>query len=445
MPSFPLFSSPITAMRSQSVAMQTIGDNIANINTEGYKAARTSFASIVAGKNNGGSLETLAGARPFTQIFAEKEGGYEQSVNDLDVAIQGKGFFITNTSTNPADLASGSFELTDNGRFAEFAFQPDTAATATATTEELYLVDNKGNFVLGWPFNAATSAFDVDLTGTGGLQPIQLNQGSNTIISEATTAVDITANLDASTATGAAVDIGFTVHDGTEIPNLTNGVQGVLAPTSRAPVFTFTKDAANNSWTVTGAATNGTITSPAFPLTLTFDETGRSPNFGGAGSTLTLAVTWTNPAATTSTTVDFADLTSFGGETFVESNESNGFPQGIFENAFITNNGVVAASFTNGLTRNIAQIAMADVTSANLMEPVSGTHFRPTLASGDIQLFDFTTTSRASFLPNAFETSTTNVEQEFTNLIITQRSYSSAATALRTVDEMTRTASDLKN
>lgn len=446
MPSFPLFSSPITAMRSQTTAFAAIGDNIANAETDGYKITDIRFSSIVGGKNDGGTIETLAGARPKAQTFIEKDGNISQSTLALDTAIIGQGFYLTNTTTDPADLTAGTLELTDNGRFQTTVVQPDTSATATTDTEEQYLIDNKGNFVLGWPFDVATETFSVDTTSTDSLEPVQLNVGRNTIVAEATTNTIVEANLNSELNTGDSVDITITIFDGQEVNNLVNDVQGNLASTARSMTFTFTKTATPNEWTVTGSPLNGTETSPAFPITLTFDSAGVNPDFGGAGSTLNLAVDWTDaPAVSTSSTVDFSGLTSFGGESFVETNESDGFPQGIFASAFFTDNGVVNARFTNGQTRPLYRLALADVISPDLMESVKGTHFRVTEASGDIELFDFANSSRASFVKNAFETSTVQLEDEITKMIIAQRSYSTAATALRTVDEMVRTASELKN
>ncbi len=446
MPAFPLFSSAITAMRAQSSAFAAIGDNIANLQTEGYKATDIRFSSLVSGRNGGGTLETLAGARPKSQTFIEKDGNIEQSPLDLDSAILGQGFYLTNTTTDPNDLSAGTLELTDNGRFTTTVIQPDTSATATTDTEEQYLVDNKGNFVLGWPFNATTNTFDVDTTSSDSLQPIQLNVGGNTIVAEATTLTEVTANLDAGAATGTEVDISIVIHDGQEANNLINGVQGNLGSTSRSMTFTFTKTANVNEWTVTGTPLNGTATSPAFPLTLTFDSIGQTPDFGGAGTSLNLSVNWTDaPAVTTTSSVDFSQLTSFGGESFVTENESDGFPQGIFQSAFLSDNGVVNARFTNGQTRPLFQLGFADVISPDLMQAVTGTHFRVTEASGELQLFDFSTSTRAEFKTNSFENSTVQLESEVAKMIVAQRSYSSAATALKTVDEMVRTATEIKN
>ncbi len=147
---------------------------------------------------------------------------------------------------------------------------------------------------------------------------------------------------------------------------------------------------------------------------------------------------------TTPLSLDIADLTQFAGQGQITETDIDGNTDGALRDVFFGDGGRVIGEFSNGQERAIAQFALGDVVSPNRMKLVGETHFATNADSGELQLYDFATTSRADFVPSALEGSTVDFAQQFTDLIVTQRAYSSAATTLRTVDEMTQVAAQLK-
>ena len=114
------------------------------------------------------------------------------------------------------------------------------------------------------------------------------------------------------------------------------------------------------------------------------------------------------------------------------------------KSASFTNDGIVLGEFTNGLVRPVAKVAAATVANTNGLKPTEDTHFLLTPDSGTLTLREPDMTDLVNFVAGGYETSTTELSEEVTLMIQTQRAYSSAATSLKTVDEMTKTATELK-
>ena len=146
------FSPSISAIRSNAKSYDVIGENIANSRTPGYKAASTRFAEQIAGKSDG-ARGSFGGVKPVLQRFIDQAGQVSSSNGPLDIAIQGKGFFVTN-----ADISGGDeFQFTRSGQFG-------LTMLDTSGTEETYITDVSGQFVFGWPADSDGASFT---TGTG--------------------------------------------------------------------------------------------------------------------------------------------------------------------------------------------------------------------------------------------------------------------------------------
>ncbi|NMM46271.1 flagellar hook-basal body complex protein [Rhodospirillaceae bacterium KN72] len=429
MVAYSLFSSAVTAMRANSVAFGNISDNIANTTTTGYKAGQIRFQDMVGSKNAGSVSPQLMGTQAHQQVFRTREGVITTSGLDLDGAISGRGFFVTSTSVTPSD---DTLELTDAGRFA------GTLVTNDAGDEEVYLTDIKGNYVLGWPYDDSNNTFDIDTTNTSSLQPIRIDNEAATFPAEATTLASLGVNLPATAAAGDTYSFDMPIYDGTGIDDNLNDEQQLIA--------TFTKVAATNTWEMTLSGTDGTVTAPAAqPLTMVFSPSGDLETIDGvATDEISVGVDWTLSGASNSVTLSLAGSTQYGNESDQLDLEVNGNPQGQLSNVFLGKNGNVVGVFSNGQQRPIARLALGNTTEPNRLLDSGNTHWRVGPNSGEIVLYDFENTSMAAFVPQAVEESTTELANEFTNMIVTQRAYSSASTALRTVDEMVRTATELK-
>ena len=417
-----LFASSITAIQGNAEAFGSISQNIANATTPGHKEQRTRFSDLLVDSERvpGNVFPAFRGTSTHLRRNVRQEGSIEASQNNLHLALSGRGFFVVNPNID----GSGETLLTDSG-------QLQRRVVNNGGTEEVYLVDNVGNFVQGFPFDVASGTFTVS-TSAAGLQPVRLDAGAQPFQASASTTASINANLNPDEVIGNSFDVGLTLFDGS---GSADGIQDRRTLNAR-----FTKTANFNEWSLDFVGTDATVTSPAAGTLVTFNSDGSiiSP------TNVTLDVTWANPAATTSTAVDFSNLGSFAPQNVLVETRSNGFEEGQLNSTSINENGEIIGIFTNGQTRPLAKIAIGDVVNPELLAPRTDTHFALSNLSGPLQIFEADISGRARFVPNALETSNVDLGEELVSIIETQRAYSSAATTLRTIEEMLETATDLK-
>ena len=122
-----------------------------------------------------------AGIKPSIQNFVDKQGIIESTNRTLDVAIDGSGFFVTNSASD----GSGDFQFTRAGQF-------DLTVLDPGATETTFITDSGGNFVFGWPSDGL-GGFSTG-TGVTSLGPMQVDPSANTLAATETTIVDIDAN-----------------------------------------------------------------------------------------------------------------------------------------------------------------------------------------------------------------------------------------------------------
>jgi flagellar hook-basal body protein len=227
------FAASTLGMLSQSHALDTIGNNIANINTGGFRATETRFATVLSDTVGGiNSLQSdLGGVRPLDINRIDQQGRLISSQNPLDVAISGQGFFVLNTQLN----GSGETLYTRDGAF-NIGNGPLTTATAddgsTLSVHEGYLVDKNGYFVQGW-----TAAADGTFPTSGSLSSLRIDQFAFATTGVATTSAELSLNLPAGALAGDTETFSFVAYDSAFNP------QDVT--------LTFTKGTPVNTWTMT--------------------------------------------------------------------------------------------------------------------------------------------------------------------------------------------------
>jgi flagellar hook protein FlgE len=203
----PMFSIPLSGLDAASEALAVISNNLANLNTTGYKDEQTSFRDLfyqTIGTNGSGPIQVGAGTAVSSISGLFTNGAMAQTGVGTDVAIAGNGFFAIQEN-------NGAVTFTRDGHF--------------SVNSKGQLVTDTGDFVMGYP------AVNGVIPPGQSLAPITLGQGQVSP-PNATTAMQMTANLDASAATGAIFSTPLTVYDSL-------GVSHVLT-------FNFTKTAANN-------------------------------------------------------------------------------------------------------------------------------------------------------------------------------------------------------
>jgi len=413
---FSSLSAAFTGMRSHTDAMRSISDNIVNVQTPGYKTANTRFKEMISeiGRTQNRIFQEHMGVAPETQFFIDKQGTIEFTNRALDVAIQGKGFFVSNTEPD----GSGSIELTRNGQLLN-------KSVNIGGTDQLFLSDVKGNVVMGWPTDD-TGAFQIG-TGVGSLQPIRIDSNAFSITARASTQALLQVNLKNDAATGESFNVDLAVFD--------------QVGTGHNIKFNFAKTATLNTWDVTPSFTDGTTIAQTVPFQMTFDEQGLvvSP------TSQTLDLTFSNTGGgTASVAIDFSNMSQFAGDFTLLDLSADGNANGLLDSINFDETGAVIGNFSNGTSRNLYKLPIAIVDEPNKLDLRFNTHYAANAASGEISLFEADQSGLGDFVAGSLEASTTDLATEFNNMIIAQQSFAMNGQSFRTIDQMAQIAYELK-
>ena len=392
----------ISGLNANATAMTVIGDNIANVNTTGFKANRASFANVLSqslGGSSGGDIGRGVEFWGTSPLWTQ--GSLENTGSPTDLAINGKGFFVVqdNTGSNFYTRA-GQFHLDEAGD----------------------MVNPDGYLVQG---------YQIDSTGSlGNLTTISI-PGERISPPSATTELSFDINLDSRTTTNGTYSTSQTVFD-----SLGNAIPLTL---------TFTRQAAAQTWSVAGsvAAPNGPVTiNGGASAAITFDNSGNmtAPAADGA-----LAITLANGAATPlSITWDLydaggtnlGDITGFASSSATTFQYQNGYASGVLRSISVDEDGVVTAAYSNGQLIPTYQIALADFPSYDGLAKMGQNLYAESLASGQPMPGVAGNGRLGSITPSAIEMSNIDLAQEFVKMITTQRAFQANSRVITTSDEI---------
>lgn len=417
------FSTALSALSAMATAVDVVGNNLANLNTTGFKASTVSFRDLVTQSMGSGLGETQIGfgvAQPLT--FRQFNQGSVQTTGGLlDTAIQGDGFFIVRDS-------AGRVLYTRAGNF--------------LTDKNGLLMTNTGMRVQGWsaidPLTGAVNT--VGATGdivvpVGTLKPPAV-----------TTDFSIDMNLDANALVGAT--------------SLATAPMKVFDSLGNSHVLTihFQKTAAN-TWSygvsvpaeeVGGAATDPPVellaTAPAPTLVFNPDGTLDTPadgapitfTLGAAGDDFTdgaapLPLTW-DPY----TALGVGRITQFGQPSALSASSQNGSGAAQLIRVGLSNGGGVLAQYSNGDQVVVAQLALASIRNPDSLLAAGDNAFQLSARSAIPALGMPGTGGRGSIVGGALEASTVDIAQEFTRLIVYQRGYQANSRVVTTQDNLSQ-------
>jgi flagellar hook protein FlgE len=402
------FSIPLTGLNADQTELNTIANNIANLNTTGFKSQSTSFEDLfyqqvgASGSGDpvlaGQGVKIAANSTDFTPGSIGTTAG-----SSSDVALTGNGFFVVDNGGTQEYTRAGDFQTDQNGN--------------------LTTID--GLAVMGYPAaggvvntNAPLTAIQIPLGATQQPQP--------------TTQFSLNAtNLDASAAAGTVVPAQVTVYDS--------------LGQSHVATVNFTKAAAANTWNYnislpagdyTGATANttGTLTfnSNGQLATPTADVTGIS--FAGlADGASNLSFKWNLYDANNN-----PSLTQAASASTVGSTTQNGYSSGSYQGFAVGSDGTVTVQFSNGQTQAVGQLAVATVNNEQGLARTGGNNFSATLASGQATVGVAGTGGRGTMEGGALEDSNVDISSEFSNLIVAQSAYEANAKSVTTFDTVTQ-------
>jgi flagellar hook protein FlgE len=401
--------SAISGLRAHQVMMDVIGNNIANVNTVGFKSGRVNFQDILSQTFRGASAPNggLGSVNPAQVGLGVTVAGIDvlhtqgnlQSTGRLtDMAIQGDGMFVLSDGSRQFYTRDGSFDISLDGTLVNPAL---------------------GMKVQGWVANAAGV---VDTTTATTNVSIPLGQRTTAL---ATSTSALRGNLDAGSVVGATASTTINVFD-------TLGVRHSVK-------VTFTKTAAN-SWDW-AAATDPTDvgTSTTSTGTATFTSGGL---FSASTGTVDLALT--NGATTpVSIPLDVSQMTQFSGASAV-TGVTNGFTSGTLVTFTIGAGGDITGVYTNGQTQLLGQIAMAAFVNPGGLLRQGENLFAESSASGGASIGQPGAGGRGSVSTGALEMSNVDLATQFTGMITAERGFQANGRVITTSDEMLQELVNLK-
>ena len=401
-------SSAISGLAAQSTALSMISDNISNADTTGYKTTSASFQDLVTASSSSTAYSS-GGVSVSSFANITQQGLLSETTTATNVAIQGSGFFVTTDA-----LSNGSSFYTRNG-----AFTTDSSG---------YLVNN-GYYLEGWRTDASGNIIGSESASS--LAPINTEVASSS--AAATTKTTIAANLPSDAAVGDTYTSSMTVYDSLGNPASVQITWDKTATNSWTASFA---DPTSTSDTSTSIGTIGTTNNP---LTLTFNSDG---SLATPTTSPTLSVTgWSDGAADSSVTLNLASLTqNASNETTpsvsVTGITSDGYAYGTLSSISVGKNGMVDATYSNGQTIPIYQIALATFPAADSLSANSDGMYSATVDAGSPTLQTSGANGAGTIYGSELESSTTDTSGQFSNMISAQQAYSAASQVITTVDKM---------
>lgn len=427
---FGTMKTAISGMSAQANRLATVGDNIANSSTVGYKRASTAFSSLVLPSNQGSY--SSGGVETSVRYSISEQGGIQYTTSRTDLAIQGEGFFIVSDS-------NGSPYLTRSGDFQKDAYGN--------------LINSAGYKLMGYPYGSNQPAAVVN--GFNGLQTVNINDFG--LVSSPSSKGSFSANLDKQSEIVAAGAL-----PGDNMSTSIIGSKSSLTAYDHAGSkilydFYYSKTGASpDTWEVAVyrqdqsdnggfpyAATAAAPTLVQQTVTIAFD-----PNTNRLTTTSPSAIIVVDPndeaTPAQSIAIDLSGMTQFAstfnpGKGIVDGNA----PSPITD-VEISGDGLVTAIYHDGGRRPIYQLALATVPAVDQLRPQGGNAYTPTNASGVVTIGFPQSGSFGQIYAGALESSNVDLANELVEMIEAQRVYTANSKVFQTGSELMDVLINLK-
>lgn len=420
------FQTSLSGLNNAALALDVVGNNVANANTVGFKGSRSLFADVFAASLASSTAPVSPGLGVATatidQVFGQ--GHIRRTTNPLDMAIGGKGFFRVTNGESVSYTRNGEFHLVG-----ELDITGESFSAADLAAQNALVVNADGLRLTGYLADYATDPQGV-IVRSGAPQDVKIPP---TMPGAATTAIEMGINLDtaATLPTAAVFDptnaASYTASTGMTVYDATGAAHSLT-------VF-FAKTATPGTWdvytTIDGTDQTG-------PSALTFDSDGNlvsgTVNTGGA----------------VSVSIDFTGSTEYGSPFGVNTTSQDGYANGDISGLSVSADGVIRASYSNGRSRNAAQVALATFANPGGLMNIGGNRWVETADSGrptlDTPNNQDAATSRGvgAITGSAVEDAAVDLSTEMVNLITQQRYYQANAQGIKAQDQMLQTLAGIR-
>ncbi len=401
------FSTPLSGLNASSAALQAISNNLANLNTDGYKAQTADFSDVfyqnLGTSGSGDPIQSGLGVQVSGTTSNLTNGALSSTGVSSNMALDGEGYFVLRDNTTGAQTYTRAGDFTTN------------------TSGQLVTLG--GQQVMGYPAVAGV------VNGNGTLQALNVGKGTTTPANP-TSNFSLTTNLNSNTAVGGTQASQISVFDSLGSAHLVS--------------ITYTKTASNtwsyNATVPSAEISGGTGSSTSVGSgTLSFDSTGAltSP------STATLSVgPLSDGASTLNPTWNMTDSSGTGLMTQTASASSNsattqdGFAAGTLASFSVLADGTVEGTFTNNQNRAVGQVAVASFENPEGLSSNGDNEYTVTASSGAPVVGTAGTGGRGVIKGSEVEGSNVDVATEFAKMIVAQRSYEANAKAITAFDQV---------
>ena len=404
------FSIALSGLQAESVALDAIGNNLANLNTTAYKGRTTSFEDLlyqeIGVSGSGNAIQVGAGTKVSGTSTNFTEGTIlpDESMNPTHMAVAGNGFFVVQQGGVQSLTRAGNFQLDSSGN----------------------LITQDGQQVMGYP---SVNSLNGVVNQNTNLEPITIPLGQ-VQQPHFTFGFYLTANLDSRAAVGTTFSSPVQIYD-------------TLGQSHQLTV-NYIKTATNTwNYTVTlppGDATGAPINNTG---TMIFDSTGLLISPAGAQDDIVfpgltdgasdLTLSWAIGRFTGKPTITQLASDSTNIETF-----QNGHSSGICQSFTVDSNGVITLQLDNGQTMLGGQVALATVANPEGLIATGNNNYETTGASGQASIGVAGAGGRGMIDDGALEQSNVNIATEFSNLIIAQRAFEADAKTVSTFDTISK-------
>jgi flagellar hook protein FlgE len=403
------FSLPLSGLAASSDALNVIANNLANLNTDGYKDEKLNFADVfnqmqgVSG--NGDPIEVGSGVEVAGQTADFTNGTVSTTSVSSNMALQGNGFFVVE------DQADNQTSFTRDGDFS-------VNSLGQLTTAE-------GQLVMGYP------SVNGQISTSSALGPINVNQSSN-IPAVATTSIQMDTNLDASAGVGGTLSSPITVYDSlgsSHVLTVQYTNTGANAWSYNISIPSSDVGGTGTSQTVASGTmtfdSSGNLTSPASPVT--------GINISGlADGAANMNLSWNLSSG------GVPSITQQDASSATTTTSQNGYGVGTLTGYSVLPDGTVQGQFSNDQTLALGRVAVASFANVQgLMQTGSG-DYQPTFASGSAVVGQAGAGGNGTITGGAVEDSNVNLSTEFANMIVAQQSYEANAKVLTTMDQVSQ-------
>ncbi len=416
------FRAALSGINSASEELRVIGNNVANASTTGFKKSRAEFADVYAATDGAASTAIGSGVRlaGVSQQFGQGNIGFTNS--KLDLAINGRGFFVLDEGGTRGYTRAGNFQVDREG----FLTNPDGAKLVVNGADE----------------NGAI---------TGAVGPLQLDRSN--ITPQATNRVDVGLNLDSTE------ERPPTVPFSPNIPSSFNSSTSLsvfdsLGGSHLATMY-YVKGEQPGTWEmytlVDGKDIHGSQSPPLAFDTLGFDGAGQLASINGTPVPPGIIEypafdtgSGAEPLQLNMNLLSNSPITQFGTRFNVSELTQNGFTSGRLSGIDFDDTGVIRARYSNGQTRTLGQVALADFSNAQGLRPLGDTGWAESFASGVPLLGTPGSGSLGVLQSGALEGSNVDLTSELVNMITAQRNFQANAQVITTADTVTQTIINIR-